>query len=1044
MKYTLFTAFTACILAASVSPAAFAAGTYAPATLGSFYGYLVCDTDDSTPGLYKVNADGSGKRLWHYELAPAGPRLVAGWINADGRLCTISSMEKSDDRLLDYHHYHEFDLKKGDVLADVELASDREHPTDFISVAYVPQENRIYGYVAHDADPDSDTGLPMYSFATAPAEDIGASIEVLSLTDPSSRCGSLCYNPDEDAFFGVNCTGDFVKVDRDGTQSVIFNLWTENSGPSGGGLVYSQQDGYYLYCPQDVRSGLYAIRPEPGEAVKLTDTGTNPQYTFFVTDETMVDDMTAPRMARAGEMAFMPGASEASVSWHIPSMCCDGTELSGATLSYSAMVDGREVSKGTVEPGATLVVDYTGLDRGTRALQLRLSDGDVRGMIASTAVYAGNDTPQAPGGVKLSRSAVTWEPVSEGLHGGYIDPAAVTYKVSLNGVPAAETSGTSAPVSIDPDIYYIGYTAEVTAVYDGLESPPGVSERFLMGKAFPIPYTFGPDGGQEDLVTIINADTGPYSGVWTVLPPVEITDASAVYQVELDATCLGASGEYFEIRAGKAPEINALAVPVIARTKVLDIDKWKSYSNLFHVDSPGAYYVAVRYLSDAARNNLAVRDIRISRSQAEESIPDAVTALAVASTSDPDLTVSLRFRLPEKRIDGTPIDPGLTVKAVGKSSGCGEKAEVEGRPGEEVTLTVHSAQGEHEITVTPMTGDLAGKPTAVTAFTGQSPAGYVEDYTGVDSDDNMSVHLTWKAPSGALDGEGYYTPEGCRFVIGEIGADGEWTGDIIEVGPDVFEYDYVLEKDAIQRSVRIGIAAKTAAGVSPALSYESFVLGTPWKAPAEETFSGMTAALTPLMRSVPSVEYGAGEWLYGNPVDYDADKFAGCPDPDALIGVTKTAPARLRMDLPKFSTEGMEDPVFEFDVWLGADAPANTCIYMQNRFDGMTKTFTFPKDRTGWQTITVPVEEEYRDRPWIRLAIDVFLGHADQQFVLTGYRFRERPVSGAGTVGALEVEADEWYDLSGLRVQEPSGKGLYIRRTVLSDGTVRFTRHLSL
>ena len=41
MKYTLFTAFTACILAASVSPAAFAAGTYAPATLGSFYGYLV-------------------------------------------------------------------------------------------------------------------------------------------------------------------------------------------------------------------------------------------------------------------------------------------------------------------------------------------------------------------------------------------------------------------------------------------------------------------------------------------------------------------------------------------------------------------------------------------------------------------------------------------------------------------------------------------------------------------------------------------------------------------------------------------------------------------------------------------------------------------------------------------------------------------------------------------------------------------------------------------------------------------------------------------
>ncbi len=137
-----------------------------------------------------------------------------------------------------------------------------------------------------------------------------------------------------------------MKVDRDGTQSVIFNLWTENSGPSGGGLVYSQQDGYYLYCPQDVRSELYAIRPEPGEAVKLTDTGTNPRYTFCVTDETMVDDMTAPRMARAGEMAFMPGERLRRRSAGISPRCAaTARNCPGATLSYSAMVDGREVCR---------------------------------------------------------------------------------------------------------------------------------------------------------------------------------------------------------------------------------------------------------------------------------------------------------------------------------------------------------------------------------------------------------------------------------------------------------------------------------------------------------------------------------------------------------------------------------------------------------------------------------------------------------------------------------------------------------------------------
>lgn len=1034
MRYTLLTAF---ILAAGASSVASAAGTFTPATLGSFYGCLAGDDGETSQGLYKVNADGSRKHLWDYELASSGPRLVAGWINSRGRLSTISNMKKNGEGALMYHHYHEFDLKKGDVLADVELTSDRLHPTDFISVAYVPQEDMIYGYVVHDGS-DSDTDLPLYSFVSAPAEDICASVEVRPLDAEETRCYSLCYNPDEDAFFGVNIAGDFVKVDRTGSQSVIFNLGLNELAPEGVGLIYSQQDGYYLYSPRmlDGRTALYAIRPEYADVVNLAGDADCPQYSFFVTGETTVDGMNAPRMARAEEMAFEPGSDRAAISWSIPMQRCDGSDLSDATLSYIAMVDGKKVSEGVTEPGTTLVVDYEGLERGTRALQLRLADGDVRGMISSVAVYAGNDTPKAPEGVRLSRRTLSWDPVDEGVHGGYVDPTKVIYKVSLNGEPYAETSASSVKISLDPNIFYTGYTAEVTAVYDGMESAPGVSERVLMGKAFQLPYAFVPDDSQKELLTVIN-DIEPGHGVWQILPPVEITDVSAVYQVELEAACSGVPGEHFEVRAGTAPDASALSIHVIERTKVLHSDSWCRYSNMFHVDAPGSYYVAVRYDADPDSIGLSVRNITISKTEADASMPSAVTGLIVASTSDADLTASLRFRLPEKTLDGKGLDPSIPVRAAGRSSASDVTAEITGHPGDEVMLTVPSAQGEHEFTVTPVVGGLPGKPTTVTAFTGQSPAGYVEAFTGVESEDNMSVHLTWEAPSGALDGGGYYTPEGCRFIIGETGAGAEWTGDTVTVGPEVFEYDYNIEKEESQRQVNLCIVAETAAGVSPARTYARFVLGTPWKAPVEETFAGMKAAITPIVRSVPSSEYASGEWLFGDPLDFDADRFAGSPDESALIGVTDAAPARLRMDLPKFSTEGMVEPVFEFDVWLGVDSPDNTFIYMRGRFDETEHVYTFPRGLNGWQTVTVPVGAKYRDRGWMCPSIDVVLGSPDQCFMLSGYRFRERSDSGIDAVEALEVVSDEWYGLDGCRVDRPDGDRVYIRRTVLSDGMVR-------
>ena len=45
-----------------------------------------------------------------------------------------------------------------------------------------------------------------------------------------------------------------------------------------------------------------------------------------------------------------------------------------------------------------------------------------------------------------------------------------------------------------------------------------------------------------------------------------------------------------------------------------------------------------------------------------------------------------------------------------------------------------------------------------------------------------------------------------------------------------------------------------------------------------------------------------------------------------------------------------------------------------------------------------------------------------------------------GVGGTATVVAEEWYNLSGIRVERPTAAGLYIKRSTMSDGSVKTSK----
>lgn len=218
-------------------------------------------------------------------------------------------------------------------------------------------------------------------------------------------------------------------------------------------------------------------------------------------DDIFVDDLKIEEIApaplgvsEAKAEAAPEGAPEVVLSWTNPTKTNAGTDLTA--------IDRVVISSGSTEvkvienavPGAeeteTIPVDAAG--EHTFAITAYLND-NASETVEVTSGWVGTDTPKAPESVTVTvdengERIIEFTPVSEGIHGGYVDTASLLYEITRNDVVLTSEQAES-PYVDSEEITELGrYTYAVAARSGETLSDFTAADPVTLGPGLELPY----------------------------------------------------------------------------------------------------------------------------------------------------------------------------------------------------------------------------------------------------------------------------------------------------------------------------------------------------------------------------------------------------------------------------------------------------------------------------------------------------------------------------------------------------------------------------
>lgn len=226
-----------------------------------------------------------------------------------------------------------------------------------------------------------------------------------------------------------------------------------------------------------------------GEWQLLTDL--NPDLTYNWNIQAFVETMADPGAPAAPlSLVATPGAAGAmsvTLNWNNPALTFGGATLTD--LDNVFVYRGAELIHTIANPtigAAETFVDNTLTEAGIAVYSVYGANDLGDGPGASAVVFVGPDVPAAPGDVVLAAQGnngyVTWAAPTEGLNGGYLNPAGITYTVVRMPDAVEVAADITALEYTDATVPGIGnYYYVVTASNDLGEGGSAASNVTLLG-----------------------------------------------------------------------------------------------------------------------------------------------------------------------------------------------------------------------------------------------------------------------------------------------------------------------------------------------------------------------------------------------------------------------------------------------------------------------------------------------------------------------------------------------------------------------------------
>ncbi len=946
-------------LASTVSPlttpsAATAASLSSVNLIGS-----VISSETVAPGMYKISLS-EGELTPLCTTADRCPVANRSGVAIDGKYYSAWQYNFFDIMLIDYIDV--YDMETWERLEHNQLSNQHLFASD---VSLDPVSGKVYGCYLNDNADGYVFGIGDYTTYTR--------TPVCSI---NSQWNGVAFAPDG-TLYALDAAGDLLTVDlptgsttKVGSTGVVpYYLTSAVIDPKSGALIWS-------VFGEDQTGKIYSVDTATAEATLIAELPGKTEISGLVVIAPLAED-DAPAAVTDLAIDFPRGALTGTVSFKAPSTLFSGDAATG-DLDYKVLANGVEAATGKTTFGATTEASVTVEKGGDYEFVVTVANSAGSSPAAKIEGFIGTGTPASPAPVLAvadGQMLLTWDPVTESVDNGYIDPATVTYTVTRfpgEEVVAEKTSLTSftepAPLPEELTSYY--YT--VVAHAGDASSAVSRSNTVALGSIVP-PFnaSFASSTGLDGYTILdVNADNITWvlkngaanlyynksldSDDWLISPPLKLVKGNT-YRVAFSLyTTSNSYKERVEVKWGAAPTVEGMTgeiLPTYEFASIKDID----FEEFITPEADGVYYIGFHGVSEKYQYGLNISRFSVDKGLSLTA-PGVVTDIEVVPDYNGLNKATIKFNAPATDIAGNALS-ALTKVEVSRN---GELVKTFDNPavGAPLEFVDEPATSDtYTYTFTAYNESGAGKAESIVKFVGVNKPGIVTNLIATETSKNGEVTFTWDAP--IVDADGYpLNPELLTYAVCEYTVD--YKQILIKDGitETTFTYQAVGDDDE-QQLMEWLVFAVTSKGSGSGVSTGVMAVGPDYTIPFKES-----VANGKLSYNFTSDQFNGGVWR-----PYTAETMPTVPSHDGdngmfgmkgngkdTSGSLATGKVKITGDKPgiifflyNIHEEGQDADLNEFNLYIRTTDAAQEKLARHIVMD------TF--DATGWYPVVVALDE---------------------------------------------------------------------------------------
>lgn len=398
----------------------------------------------------------------------------------------------------------------------------------------------------------------------------------------------------------------------------------------------------YWACSTWSTGSFYKVDTATGAVTQVSSIGDNEEMTGLYIPYRLADD-AAPAKVTGLAVDNPQHDANITLTMTLPSATVAGESLSDIS-SVVLEQDGTVLKTFTganITPGASVQLDAE-VAEGVHKFKVYAVNAAGNGLPRTVRTCVGRDIPAAPASVTVTadgaNASISWEAVTSGANGGWVDPSAITYEVKRTPGDVVVATGLTATSATDAVETTDVYTYTVVASNTKGTGAATASEPVVVGSGMEIPYSYdfedeaklllwsnldgnGDNAKWERTKTMDGKRTmimrGNYSRTvddWLISPPLKL-EAGKSYKVVYDAGCMNASyPPTYDVTIGRAAAIDGQDVITTVTTDKLMLNK--SYAYLPEITESGVYHIGFHAHWAPSMANLYISNVNIVENHA--------------------------------------------------------------------------------------------------------------------------------------------------------------------------------------------------------------------------------------------------------------------------------------------------------------------------------------------------------------------------------------------------------------------------------------------